>query len=325
MTIDRKRISVVMATCNGEPYLARQLESIVAQTLRPDEIVIVDDASADGTVAVAETFRARANLRIEVNATRLGPIKNFEKALRLATGDLIFFSDQDDVWMPRKIEAMAGYPGAPDLLYSDAEVIDEGDRVIRESELRDYIRLPAVTGNDFWFFANRNCVSGHNLMISRSLGEVAFPFPETVMYDQWLALVASVVARVDYLDRRLCRHRIHSRNFCNNRPLIEQTQRAQGVARKARLSRKARFLERQDRVRPLIDQLTAHGLRRPELAPIQAHFAKLDRCVFDFQLFFAMILDLEHYFPDRSGLDGLDQAIKFCRGARGYWLPSLKL
>lgn len=318
----RERISVVMAACNGERHLAPQLESIVGQTRAPDEIVIVDDCSTDGTVALAERYRSRANLRIEVNPVRLGPTRNFEKAAHLATGDLIFFSDQDDVWMPEKIEAMAGHPGAPDLLYSDAEVIDEESRPLRGSELRDYIGVRPIDGKRFWYFANENCVSGHNVMISRALLQAAGPFPDFVMYDQWLALVASIVSRVDFIDRRLCRHRIHSRNFNNNTLLLEQIH---GKAKGPRLSRKARFLERQRRVERVVEQLAARGLSCPELPLVQAHFAALDHRVFDFPLFFAMIRDLDHYFPNLKGLDRLDQAIKFCRGARGYWLPSIKL
>lgn len=322
MTQDGKRISVVMATFNGGRFIAPQLESILGQTLPPDEVVIVDDGSTDGTLDVARRLVGRANVRIEVNATRLGPIGNFEKAMRLATGDLVFFADQDDEWLPEKIEVMAGHPGAPDFLYSDAEVIDEAGRTLFASELADYLGRAPETGRRPWYFVHGNCVSGHNLMVSRALVARLPPFPDFVMYDQWIALVAAAVSRVTYVDRKLCRHRIHSDNFCNRDLYLRLTQ---GAARPSKLSRKGRFLARQDKVRRFVDRLAADALPVPTLGRFQAHFARLDRLVFDFPLLFALLRDLDAHFPARSRLDRLDQAIKLCRGARGYWLPSFRL
>jgi glycosyltransferase involved in cell wall biosynthesis len=311
-----------MATFNGESYLAAQLESIVGQTRPPDEIIIVDDGSTDGTVAVAERFRPLANLRIEVNSVRLGPIKNFERAAKLATGDLIFFCDQDDVWMPEKIAVMAAHSGAAALLYSDAEIIDGRGALLCRSELADYMHVRAMSGGNFRYFLQGNCVSGHNLMVSRALLAAASPFPDFVMYDQWLGLVASIVARVDYVDQRLCRHRIHSRNYCNNRPLLELVH---GKARAPRQSRRARFLERQRKVGRFLEELAARGLLRPEMRLMVEHFARLETLVFDVPLFLEMIRDLESHYPNQRPLDRLDRAFKFCRGARGYWLPSIKM
>ena len=123
MSATAPRVSVVMATCNGESFLPAQLESIFGQTRKPDEVVVVDDSSEDGTVALLERYRDRGNLRIEVNPVRLGPNGNFEKALRLSTGDLVFFSDQDDVWLPEKIETLCADAGRSALSYSDAAAL----------------------------------------------------------------------------------------------------------------------------------------------------------------------------------------------------------
>lgn len=322
MTAARQRISVVMATCNGAPFLARQLESVLGQTRPADEIVIVDDASQDDTVAVVGRYARSGPVRLEVNPARLGPNGNFEKGLRLSSGDLIFFCDQDDVWLPEKIEAMSRQADGADLLYSDAELIDDRDRVIRESELRDYLRSRPVAGDNAWFFTQGNCVSGHNLVISRALAERALPFPDGVMYDQWLALVAAATGGIAYLDRRLCRHRIHDRNFCNNQLLVKETQ---GSPRRPKGTLRERFLERQGRIRRLVDLLGERGLLPVSLEPVRDHFARLDRTFFDVPLFRHMVRNLDRYFPNRKGLDRLDQAIKFCRGARGYWLPSVKV
>ncbi|MBW2422395.1 MAG: glycosyltransferase, partial [Deltaproteobacteria bacterium] len=102
------RISVAMATCEGAPYLDAQLESLRTQSRPPDELVLCDDHSADETPAIAEAFARRApfSVRIERNPQRLGITANFEKAVSLCSGDLIFLADQDDVWKPTKIEAL---------------------------------------------------------------------------------------------------------------------------------------------------------------------------------------------------------------------------
>ena len=93
-------LSIALATYNGAVYLKEQLESIAAQTRTPDELVISDDQSTDDTLRVIEEFAATAGfpVRLSVNEANLGIAKNFEKAISLCRGDLIFLSDQDDVW-----------------------------------------------------------------------------------------------------------------------------------------------------------------------------------------------------------------------------------
>jgi glycosyltransferase involved in cell wall biosynthesis len=99
------RLSIALATYNGEPYLAEQLESFATQRRRPDELVVCDDASTDATAAIVERFSYAAPfaVRLEVNATRLGCAGNFARALSLCTGDVLFLSDQDDVWLADKL------------------------------------------------------------------------------------------------------------------------------------------------------------------------------------------------------------------------------
>src|SRR3974390_417909 len=112
-------ISVAMCTYNGAAYLTEQLQSIAAQTVVPDELVVCDDGSTDATVSLLDEFRRAASFPVRVfrNETRLGAAKNFERAVRLCAGDLIFLCDQDDAWNPSKIEvladAIAQHPDAP--------------------------------------------------------------------------------------------------------------------------------------------------------------------------------------------------------------------
>lgn len=97
-----------MGTCNGQAYLREQLESILAQTVQPSELIVSDDASSDGTLEIVNSFSQRSPfpVAVHVNKTRLGVCRNYENAITHCSGDIIFFADQDDVWMPLKIATM---------------------------------------------------------------------------------------------------------------------------------------------------------------------------------------------------------------------------
>ena len=106
------KISVVMATYQGEKYLREQLDTIRLQTRRADEVILCDDCSGDATVEIAEQYireyGLEAEWRILVNEKNLGYANNFHRAASLATGEYLFFADQDDLWKPEKIEKMVG-------------------------------------------------------------------------------------------------------------------------------------------------------------------------------------------------------------------------
>ena len=102
----RPRVSVAMGTYNGERFIRQQLESIAQQTLLPCELVVRDDASTDGTLTIVEEFASHAPfpVRIHKNDVRLGYPDNFMQAAILTNGDWIAFCDQDDFWLPQKLE-----------------------------------------------------------------------------------------------------------------------------------------------------------------------------------------------------------------------------
>ena len=132
----RPRISVAMATFNGAVYLPEQVESLARQELLPDELVVCDDLSTDGTVELLEQFARTAPfpVRIHRNARNLGVLRNFEKALSLCQGDIVFLSDQDDVWLADKISEVVrlfeAKPGAlavvNDKLIADENLVPTG-------------------------------------------------------------------------------------------------------------------------------------------------------------------------------------------------------
>jgi len=103
------KISVVMATYNGEKFILEQLESILNQSKKPDEVIICDDCSQDSTVQLIKKFieqNSLINWKVYINSSNMGYSGNFTNAMKLATGEIIFLADQDDIWLQSKIERM---------------------------------------------------------------------------------------------------------------------------------------------------------------------------------------------------------------------------
>jgi glycosyltransferase involved in cell wall biosynthesis len=139
------KISVCMATYNGCEYVKDQISSILVQLRADDELIIVDDKSTDITLQILDEFND-SRIKIIKNEINLGVIKNFEKAINNASGNLIFLSDQDDVWLPNKVEKILQvFQKYPDitLILSDAQIIDSEGQITADSffKIRDYIHL----------------------------------------------------------------------------------------------------------------------------------------------------------------------------------------
>ena len=110
MNNSQNKISVALCTYNGERFLRQQLESIQQQSRLPDELVVCDDRSRDQTVAIVREFATSVSFPVVIvqNPETLGSSRNFEKAIRLCTGDLIALSDQDDIWYPNRLQRCRG-------------------------------------------------------------------------------------------------------------------------------------------------------------------------------------------------------------------------
>lgn len=197
-------ISVALCTFNGARFLPEQLESLLQQARRPDELVVGDDGSTDGTLSLCREFAARAPfpVRIETASPRRGPARNFADTARQCRGDLIAFCDQDDRWLPEKLaaleDALLTHPESA-LAFSDALLLGPEGRPTRtrlwsrahfrpptprddpDALLRSLLRQPAVTGATMMFRADLNAV------LSR--------IPDGWMHDEWLALSAAASGR----------------------------------------------------------------------------------------------------------------------------------
>ena len=216
----KKILSVAMCTYNGAQYLQEQLDSIADQTRLPNELVVCDDSSTDTTLQVLERFQEMAPfpVRIYRNETNLGSTKNFEKAISLCSGDIIALSDQDDVWMPYKLERLekvlencphAGY------VFSDALVVDEElrplgytmwDRVSFTTRQRRCFKQE----HQLEVLLKHNVVTGATMAFRASLRDLILPIPDQWVHDAWIALLASAAgARGIFIEESLIKYRQH--------------------------------------------------------------------------------------------------------------------
>lgn len=206
-------ISVAMCTYNGEAFIEEQLNSIIGQTKQPDEIVICDDCSRDNTIQKAEEIlRAwSGNVKIIKNTHNLGYRLNFQKAISLCTGDVIFLSDQDDVWDLKKIEilyqAFLNYPEIK-LVFHDAILVDQRLQLLHPS----FWYLLSFNPDDFSRNGYKrlllgNVIQGSACAFRRELFRTASPFPKEAVHDEWLALVAAISGGILPISQPLMKYR----------------------------------------------------------------------------------------------------------------------
>ena len=201
-------ISVALGTCQGERWIGAQLESILAQLDPADEIVLADASSTDRTLEIARDL-CGDRLRV-IDKIRRGDIPaTFEAALRQCRGDIVFLSDQDDVWLPGKVGACRAALGSKAVLaLHDARVVDSEDRVLSESFLSDRHFRPGYRSNLL-----RPGYLGCAVAFRRELLATALPFPARLpMHDWWLGLLAERTGGVAVLRKPLILHRRHGGN-----------------------------------------------------------------------------------------------------------------
>ena len=215
-------ISLAMTTYNGERFLQEQLDSFLWQTRLPDELVVCDDVSTDRTMEMLEKFQDRSPfpVRIFKNEQNLGFRKNFQKALSLCHGDLIAFSDQDDVWLPEKLkeveEVFRQYPMAG-YVFHDALVVDENGNP-RGFSLWDYygftfIKPRLFAPREFTPYCLNRVILGATITLSAGLRDHLLPFPDDIAHDTWVSFAGSLVRPVIALPQKLNRYRQHAKQL----------------------------------------------------------------------------------------------------------------
>jgi len=259
------RYSVALCTYNGERFLEPQLAGIRAQTRLPDELVVCDDASTDRTVEILERFRSDAPfpVHIFIQPANVGSVRNFEKAIRSCAGDLIALSDQDDIWMPRRLAASEGYlkqDARAAFVFTDGQLIDQRGAVQSESLWARFGFGPSLQerlgSGDYSVLLRHRFITGATITLRREALNRLLPFPQSWVHDEWIAALTPFYADIGMLREPLLQYRLHA----------AQQVGAQKV-RRNRADLHWAHIERQHlQMRELFDHLSLHPpTRRPDL------------------------------------------------------------
>ncbi|WP_114778925.1 glycosyltransferase family 2 protein [Botryobacter ruber] len=218
-------ISVVMATYNGERYLEEQLESIFNQTYQNLEVIVCDDLSSDNTQQILEKYASHFRLCYTINKERQGAAQNFARAITQATGDYIALADQDDVWLPTKLEISlhklqqleaSNGKDKPALVFSDLRVVDEKLAAISPSYWQFMQLVP--TNHQLNKVLVENVATGCTMLLNKVTANLALPIPpEALMHDVWILLTATCFGKVAYLEEPTVLYRQHSNNVIGAR------------------------------------------------------------------------------------------------------------
>lgn len=196
------KISVVIAAYCGEKFIGEQLQSIAGQTVPVDEVIVCDDSPDGLTRLEIEKFTGILPIRYFSNISRLGVTGNFNKALHLAAGDIIFLCDQDDVWYPEKTAKMSSMltPGEMQAVFCDSDITDEYGNLQNfthfESRGYGYLRRakPGIWQNQLAESCRRFPAAGHDMALTGTLLKTLLPLPELpACHDNFLGVAAAAL------------------------------------------------------------------------------------------------------------------------------------
>ncbi|SES16312.1 glycosyltransferase [Pedobacter rhizosphaerae] len=215
--MEQPLISIALCTYNGSRFVEEQLISIINQTYRNIEIIVVDDGSKDETVEVVRTLmNSFPQIKLFENESNLGFNKNFQRAIELATGAYIAISDQDDIWELNKLELLFNHIGDKWLIFSNSAYINEENEHIDKMLLDPSFHLG---DRDFRSLLFYNFVTGHTTLFDRKLISYALPIPQLGYYDWWMGFVALYHHKITYLNKCLTLHRIHTNSVMQKEEL----------------------------------------------------------------------------------------------------------
>jgi glycosyltransferase involved in cell wall biosynthesis len=213
--IRNESLDVCLACYNGELFIKEQIQSILPQLSYSDRLIISDDASSDSTPAIISQF-AHTKITPLTNSANLGHVKNFENALFESRSDIIFLSDQDDIWTSRKVEEVLNvfslYPDVV-LVQHNLSTISSSGELLRER----FLRLDAgIQSRPSFLILEliKPRLYGCAMAFRRSLLNIMLPFPSCVYaHDHWVSVVAPFAGKVYFLDKSLTLYRQHNHNL----------------------------------------------------------------------------------------------------------------
>ncbi len=215
-----EKVDILVATCNGEKYVKEQIDSILNQTYENIRVIVSDDRSDDSTPKILKEI-AKSDKRVILNLQkeRLGVINNFEFLLKQVKSNFYMFSDQDDFWLPNKVEKMMERQKQEnaDLVFGDLEVVNEkletmypsyGDYMLLNRKIKKCI-------NSYEYNYLYNCVTGCTILGKTSMLDKILPLPNTskyVLHDHWIGIITGIYGKVAYVEETYIKYRQHGNN-----------------------------------------------------------------------------------------------------------------
>ena len=215
-----EKIDILMATYNGEKYLKEQIESILNQTYKNIRLIISDDASKDSTPQILEEYRKKdSRIEIYLNKENRGVVKNIEFLLEKVEDEFYMLADQDDVWLPLKVEKSIETlkKQNADLVFGDLEVVDEkletlypsfGDFMLLNRKINKYIDSYKVN----YLY---NCVTGCTVLSKKEFIEKILPIPaesKYLIHDHWIGIMVALNGKLAYMPEKYIKYRQHGNN-----------------------------------------------------------------------------------------------------------------
>ncbi|QCT94714.1 glycosyltransferase family 2 protein [Caminibacter mediatlanticus TB-2] len=213
-----KKIEILLFVYNGERFLEKQINSILTQTYKNFTLHLIDDCSNDNSFEIINKYKNLTNVKIYRNDKNIGIVKNVEKYLNLINGEFFALSDQDDIWLPNKLEKQIKYINnkKPMLVHSDLVMINEYEKILYSSyfKFRNY-NLPNKKSLNT--IISQNGVMGNTILFNQKLKELILPFPkDLIVHDYWIALINEIYGERITLNEKLVMYRIHNNNLSNN-------------------------------------------------------------------------------------------------------------
>jgi glycosyltransferase involved in cell wall biosynthesis len=223
------KISVAFIVYNGENYMRTQLDSILVQTHKVDEIIVVEDASSDNTIEILNNYSKQnpSLFFIYYNEKNLGSYKSIEKAIKNCTGDIIILADHDDYWEPNKVATIVNYlEQNPTMngVFTNGFLMDETSKINANYELWDSMCFPyklIKKPEEIKLYINtvENTATGAAMAIRNNLPFLKQPFPviKYLIHDRWLAINLAEKNTLGILNEKLIRYRLHPKQETGGR------------------------------------------------------------------------------------------------------------
>ncbi|TQJ41530.1 glycosyl transferase family 2 [Arthrobacter sp. SLBN-112] len=207
------RVSVCLAAYNGAVHIEEQIRSILPELGDADELIVVDDHSTDNTVEVVTSI-GDPRIRLIPAQRNAGYVRTFERALGEARGEFVFLSDQDDVWLPGRVETMISALDGQDVVVSNCQHFDGPLGSFHEIRLRAQDSTHPVR-NILGIVVGYRLHWGCAMAVRKRILHQVLPFPQhmTESHDQWIAMVGNVNRSINYLETDTILHRLHGENL----------------------------------------------------------------------------------------------------------------